>query len=316
MKKWIIVPIALIAVAFFAIYILVPRKINLSQSVTINCTHGAANRFLVNDANWYQWWPLTKSSPPAFQSQTQIFPYKNYTFQPQQSMFDAIRVNISKNDLTINSKIILVPKHKDSVYVQWNAEYYTGNNPVTRVKRYLQWSALGHQTNDILVNLKRFLERSDNVYGIVIKKGTIKDSLLITTKKVFTTEPATQNIYSLINKLRTHIHQQGARETGYPMLNIQRKDSTHFETMVAIPINKTVREQDGMVLKNLVQGKILVTEVSGGPQTVFNAFAQMETYLTDHQYESPAIPFYSLITDRITETDTTKWVTRISYPVL
>jgi hypothetical protein len=99
------------------------------------------------------------------------------------------------------------------------------------------------------------------------------------------------------------------------MLNIQHKDITHFQTMVAIPVNKAVKEQNDFVIKNMVPGNLLVAEVSGGGHTISNAFAQMENYLTDHQFESPAIPFYSLITDRIAETDTSKWVTRISYPV-
>jgi effector-binding domain-containing protein len=316
MKKWIVVSIALIAVALLAIYIFVPSKIDLSQSITINCTHGAADRYLVNEANWFKWWPATRSAPPLFHSQTTVFPYKNFTFHPRQRMFDAIGITISSVDLTFNSKIILIPKHKDSIHIQWNVEYYTANNPVTRVQRYLRAGAVRQHLSEILTALKRFLEKAENVYGIAVKKTIVQDSLLLSTKKVFTIEPSTQNIYSLINKLKTHIQQQGAKETGYPMLNIQRKDSTHFETMVAIPINKAVKEQNNMVLKNLVQGYILVTEVNGGVNTISNAFAQMENYVLDHHYQSPAIPFYSLITDRSAETDTGKWVTRISYPVL
>jgi effector-binding domain-containing protein len=316
MKKWIVVPIALIAVALLAVYIFVPAKINLSQSITINCTPEAANRHLTNETNWYKWWPLTKSAPPSFESETKIFPYKNYTFIPQQRMFDAIRVNISTVNLTINSNIILIPKNKNLVSIQWNVNYYTANAPVARVKRYLQAGGLKQPISDILAAAKRFLEKTENVYGIAVKKAIVQDSLLLSTKKVFIAEPSTQDIYSLITKLKTHIQQQGAKETGYPMLNIQRKDSSHFETMVAIPVNKAVKEQNNMVLKNLVRGNILIADVTGGVQSVSHAFAQMETYLLDHHYQSPAIPFYSLITDRTAETDTTKWVTRINYPVL
>ena len=60
------------------------------------------------------------------------------------------------------------------------------------------------------------------------------------------------------------------------MLNIRKKDSTHFETMVAIPVNKEVKEQNGIVMKYMVAGNILMTEVHGGVQTANNAFAQMD----------------------------------------
>jgi DNA gyrase inhibitor GyrI len=306
MKKWIIVPIALFPVVLLATYILVPAKINLSQSVSINCTHGAANRYLVNDSNWAKWWPQNTTLP---------FRYKEYIFQPNQRMFDAIEVGIAGEDITINSRIILIPQFKDSVNIQWLLEYKTGNNPFTRVNRYRQAEKLSRHLNSILTQLKMFLEKPEKVYGITVNKTIVKDTLLISTKKVFTAHPSTQDIYNLINKLKMYIQQQGARETGYPMLNIQQKSGGHYETMVAIPVNKVIKQQNDMVQKNLVQGNILVAEVRGGEHTVNNAFSQMENYLTDHHYESPAIPFYSLVTNRLTETDTTKWITRIYYPV-
>lgn len=315
MKKWIIVPIALFPVALLATYILVPAKINLSQIVSINCTHGAANRYIVNDSTWAKWWPQNAPLPFTPQTNRNGFRYKDFTFQPSQRMFDAIEVRIVADDIIINSKIILIPQLKDSINIQWLLEYKTGNNPFTRLNRYRQAEKLSRHLNSILTQLKMFLEKPENVYGITVKKTIVKDTLLISTKKVFKAHPSTQDVYSLINKLKTYIQQQGARETGYPMLNIQQKNNGHFETMVAIPVNKVIKEQNDMVQKNLVQGNILVTEVRGGQHNVNNAFSQMENYLTDHHYESPAIPFYSLLTNRLTETDTTKWITRISYPV-
>ena len=65
----------------------------------------------------------------------------------------------------------------------------------------------------------------------------------------------------------------------------------------------------------MAPGKILVTEVKGGPHAIQVAYAQYEKYLQDYHRISPAIPFESLITERIAEPDTGKWVTRIYYPV-
>jgi hypothetical protein len=315
MKKWIIVPIAFFPVALLATYVLLPAKINVAQSVSINCTHAAANRYVINDSNWVKWWPRNSSPAPASETRMKSFPYKEYTFQPKQPMFDAIGVRIDAGDLNLNSRIVLIPQLKDSVTIQWLLEYKTGNNPFTRVNRYRQAEKLGRNLNSILAQLRMFLEKPENVYGISVKKTIVKDSLLISTKKLFTARPSTQDIYSLINKLKTHIQQHGARETGYPMLNIQQKTGGYFETMVAIPVNKELKEQNDIVVKKLVQGNVLVAEVRGGEYTAGNAFLQMEKYSTDHHYESPAIPFYSLVTNRLTETDTAKWITRINYPV-
>jgi hypothetical protein len=65
-----------------------------------------------------------------------------------------------------------------------------------------------------------------------------------------------------------------------------------------------------------VAGKILIGEVRGGDATTKNAFAEMHNYVVDHQMTSPAIPFISLVTDRKQEPDSSKWISRIYYPVM
>jgi hypothetical protein len=66
----------------------------------------------------------------------------------------------------------------------------------------------------------------------------------------------------------------------------------------------------------MILGYILVGEVKGGMVTVAAAEKRMADYAFDHQKTAPAIPFQSLITDRMQEKDTGKWITRIYYPVL
>jgi hypothetical protein len=98
------------------------------------------------------------------------------------------------------------------------------------------------------------------------------------------------------------------------MLHIT-SDSGYFETMVAIPVNKVVPPKDNFLFKRMVPGKILVTEVTGGRYTTAHALKQLENYLEDNELQSPAIPFESLVTDRSRQPDTSKWVTKIYYPV-
>ena len=63
-------------------------------------------------------------------------------------------------------------------------------------------------------------------------------------------------------------------------------------------------------------GNILVVEVRGDQQTINEAIKQIEKYITDYQRSIIAIPFQSLITDRSKESDSTKWITKIYYPVV
>jgi hypothetical protein len=42
---------------------------------------------------------------------------------------------------------------------------------------------------------------------------------------------------------------------------------------------------------------------------------QMKNYISDYQRTVMAIPFQSLVTDRRKEADTTKWLTKLYFPI-
>jgi len=166
-----------------------------------------------------------------------------------------------------------------------------------------------------LNTMKPFLENEENVYGIKVSHTTVKDTLLIATRDTFSSYPSSENIYSLIRSLQDYARINDARESGYPMLDIKATGNGNFQTMVALPVNKELKSHAAILHKEMVPGNILVTEVTGGPYTVTQAFNNLQNFVTDHDMQSPAIPFQSLITDRLQQPDTTKWITRIYYPV-
>jgi hypothetical protein len=106
-------------------------------------------------------------------------------------------------------------------------------------------------------------------------------------------------------------------ETGFPMLNIYKTDSVNYLTRVAIPVDKKLPSSGNISYKWMLGGgNILVTDVRGGPFSIDSAFQQLEYYVHDYNRTSPAIPFQSLVTDRSKVPDTTKWITRLYYPVM
>ncbi len=167
----------------------------------------------------------------------------------------------------------------------------------------------------MLDSMKCFLEKEENIYGINVQRTKVKDTLLVATKNTLSNYPSIENVYTLISILRNYIKANDAVETGYPMLNVRTSDSIHFETMVALPVNKFLNNHERILHKEMVPGNILVTEAKGGLYNVAKAFNSLKDYVEDHQLQSPAIPFESLIIDRLHEPDTTKWITKIYYPI-
>jgi hypothetical protein len=86
--------------------------------------------------------------------------------------------------------------------------------------------------------------------------------------------------------------------------------------MVAIPVNKRIPETSQFLFRRMVPGNILVTEVKGGDSTIRHGIRVMENFVHDYQRTIMAIPFESLITNRMNEPDSSKWVTKIYFPVM
>jgi hypothetical protein len=86
--------------------------------------------------------------------------------------------------------------------------------------------------------------------------------------------------------------------------------------MVAIPVGSRMMSEGDFLFSRLVPGKFLFTEVKGGPAAVDRALSGIKDYIRDYQRTVMAVPFQSLVTDRMQEPDSTRWVTRIYYPVM
>ncbi len=65
----------------------------------------------------------------------------------------------------------------------------------------------------------------------------------------------------------------------------------------------------------MINGSFMVTEVQGGETKVQKSLEQLELYAADYKKTQMAIPFQYLVTDRIREPDSSKWITRIYLPV-
>ncbi|MEO6638522.1 MAG: GyrI-like domain-containing protein [Ginsengibacter sp.] len=308
MKKLFLSVFVLAGIALIAIYIFIPANIKLVNTVFIKTKPAVVNRLLMDETKWTKW-----LSPDSIYSE-HSFRFKNYDYDFLNSVMNSATVLISGNQKPINSLISVIPVNEDSIAVEWKAATDAGVNPITRIKSYNEAKNLKKDMGDILDKLHIFLNKKQNAYGLNITEQRVVDTILISTKLFSNNFPTTGEIYSLINKLQNYIFSQGAKETNPPMLNII-KDEGSYRAMVAIPVNRVLRETNNYSFKRMIPGRILVAEVTGGDYTAMQAINQLDLYISDNHMSSPAIPFQSLITDRSNQPDTTKWITKIYYPV-
>jgi hypothetical protein len=246
-----------------------------------------------------------------------VFNYKGFDFSISKIIFNGNVVRISSDDIDLQSNLIPLEIALDSSSLHWVAEIKAGANPFNRIKRYMAAKKLKQSMGGLMDEMKIYLEHPLNMYGIEIKEIQLKDSVLISTRIAIGTEPTVAAVYAQVKKLQDYAAANNVTATNSPMLHVQKKDSTHYEFMVGLPINKRVPETNDIRIKAMpYNGNMLTTEIKGGPGNIKNGLRLMDIYKEDSKRTSPAIPFELMITNRLAERDTSKWLTRLYYPVM
>lgn len=305
MKKILIALVLLLVLALAAVYLFIPGKIKIEANISLKAALPGVSRSLTDENNWKKWWP--GGSP---------FNYYKQTYSISEKVTNVFDIDIYSGKDTLNSRLELVPVKNDIMTIDWHAEQVTSDNPFIRFSQYRRVKATKKNMDEILQSMKAFLEKTKNIYGFEIKKTLVTDSVLISMRRLFEHYPNVQEIDGMIQDLKKYIVQNNAIEKNSPMLNVLKLDSSHYEAMSAIPVDKALPRTNEFSPKFLLKGgNVLEAQVQGGPYTIENGLQGIENYRSEYRYTSPAIPYQLLVTDRLKETDTTKWITKLYYPV-
>ncbi|MDQ3551061.1 MAG: hypothetical protein M3413_06010 [Bacteroidota bacterium] len=304
MRKIIIGIFILLAVVVI-VYAFIPAVDKINSNIYINSNYNNVTRSLHEKHMWEQWWN---------EHHINDLIYEESNFALQNSFLNIAEVNIKESNSSGTSLITVLQLNRDSSIVEWKYNIPSSEAYNNKIKKYFRSKEIKKQFEQKLQDLKKFVENPVNIYGLNIQQEKVKDSSLISIRTTLTAYPATEDIYNLVDQLSEYIQESGAKETDYPMLHVMQSNG-RYEIMVAIPVNKNLPAKGNIQPKRMVLGNILVAEVRGGDETVRKGLTEFDNYVTDYGKNSPAIPFASIITDRRKESDTSKWITRLNYPV-
>jgi hypothetical protein len=310
MKKILLVVFILLILCVAAVYIFIPAKINFANASFVSCIPKNVVVSLNDPGKWRQWWPDQRAISG------DSFFYRGYGYRVTNRFSDGAEIQLATDKEEMTGRIVVIPFGKDSAGVEWRTSLDAGVNPVKRITQYSKARRLKNDTQDILSSLLNFASKTENVYGFHIERTTFTDTILAATRFSTSAYPTTETIYRAIDQLKEKIKQQGAEEKDFPMLNIMQTDSGHFETMIAICIDKIIKNEENIFISRMVpmKDRFIKTEVTGGPSAIKSAHIAVGNYMNDRFLSAPAIPFEILVTDRRKEPDTTKWKTTIYHP--
>ena len=306
MKKVILSLLFVLLVTIVFIYILIPSHVRISHDISVNCTAKKASEFLNNQDKWKLWWP--KNDNPA--------QYNGYSYSLLSPLTDGANILVSKNDDSVETRIQFIPTGKDSITINWFTDITTGKDPVTKIIRNGKADNIKKSMLEVLKRFALFLDKTDHTYGFDILRTTFPDTFLIATKFSGSGYPDVSTIYTAVDKIRAQIKKEGAKEIDDPMINVNMTDSNHYETRVAIAVDRILQGNGDIFFSRMLtmKDRFLMTALQGGPAAIKQAHKAIFDYMEDHLLTAPGISFEIMITDRRTESDTSKWKTRIFYP--
>jgi hypothetical protein len=304
MKKIILAFVLLLIVLLVSVYAFFPAHQTSTQSVKLNVPPKALQRVLMEQSMAQKQKSNINKNTAGTAQQIALLP----------DMFDGFILRVPYQNTTHNSLMRLIVLHTDTTLVHWNGIVRGGNAPWQRIQTWIKSRQIKNEVEKFLGSLRRW-EEPRQVYGFAIARETVKDTAFMAARFASAHYPATAAIYEQVALLEQYITAQGAQATGYPMLHVQAT-GTGFEAMVALPVNRSLPGTSAFAPKRMIMGNILTAEIKGGTTKLETGMKQLQYYVMDHGYTSPAMPFFSLITDRMEEPDSTKWITKLYYPIM
>jgi hypothetical protein len=303
MKKWVFVVAGVLLVTVVLIEVFIPSSLTVSRIEPLRCRAASVWPFLSDEARWGGWWPDSVSRAD---------------FHIQRLSYQAVDISIRRGVQEFDSRLTLFSLgNQDSSVMQWVTQLHCGWDPIDRVRQYFRATRLKEDMDRVLALASLFAEKKENLYGLDIRVGTLRDTLLITTRMEKMGMPTNEDIYAQTGKLWNYISEMHCHPTNSPMVNIATDTGRpgRYKMMVAMPVDCRLEDRGGLFFKRLIPGKYLIGEVRGGAGSVDRAFKNMDAYIRDYQLTVMAIPFQMLVTDRRQEPDSARWVTRIYYPI-
>lgn len=315
MKKLLLAITVLLVLGVCAVYLILPKELVVSHSVSVNTSDKYAFEFLSTKDKWAKWWPNNPASTN--KENDTIFNYRTQTFTADGLSYNSVKVNIEKDGTSEKSRINIVDVKIDSAKIEWECKLESGLNPIARIKQYFTAADTRENMMDILASLKSFLDKNENIYGYPLSLEKIKDTLYVSKTTVLNTYPDTKLIIEVLDKLHHYVKLAGGVEAGFPIMNISYLKTGEYQTVIALPVSNPVAETKDFILKRMPKnGNAITTKVTGGVQSIQQALEAVMKYQSDYSLVRPIIPFFSLITDRAKETDSTKWITKIWSPII
>lgn len=300
MKKLLLVAALLFVAFWIGTLLLIPNPLLVSSVAFIKAPVSKVNSYVLDTSAWKKWWPVGATDNHQYRIVSQM-PFGQKLFAQAGSD-------------TFTSELIVLPASPDSSIVEWKTVRPASLNPFTRIVQYRKASLIKDHLQLLLNQLSGYMNDQEKLYGLKIVITNFTNPYMLSTQAEFTTYPSDNEVYQTIGKLRKYAEDGSAVAVDSPMVNIEPMNGKYL-LRTALPVDKKLESKNGISFKQMVLGKTLVSTVTGGRHRVEQSLVSMQDFISDFHLTSPAIPFQLWLTNRQQQPDSSKWMTKLYFPI-
>jgi hypothetical protein len=313
MKKWIAWLLLLLILSISCIGLFVPSKISLSCIATAHVPISGESTCLFREEKWERWW---RDASGLRHIKGEPFTFNGTSFRLTGQSYNAAGIEIDHNGMKLPSILHFISFGQDSTAAIWQCEFPAVTNTLARVLKYKNAIEIKKNMKGVLKAFTSFVSNPENIYGISITRVSTTDTTLLSIRFTSAAYPTDAVLYTYFDAVEKNIFKQKGKSTGFPMMNITRLGNDSFETEVAIPTTNGLKDDGKFSVRRMMPGNFMAAEVRGGTYTANEAQEQLELFIQDHNKVKMAKGFQLLVTNRLHEPDTSKWITKIYIPVV
>lgn len=308
-RKMIVLTSVFLVIGLY--YALSPIKLNISAIQLVHANEPSIVRAFADPTI------IAKSFGSFYDHQKKKVFLNGIEFELKESVSNLLKIDAKINNTTISTFLNTSVYRNDTSALNWFYTFPATYNPITRWKNYQTGKTLQSTMKQLLASQSSALEKTTTIYGFDIKEIMLSDTVLITTRLNTDDAPTNAAIYQKVFLLEQYAKKFNKKILNNPMITMVNKSEGKHVTMIGLSIDGEIPSNDEFAIRLMPpHGKMFITEVIGGPNTIAKAYQNLHFYQLDANIPSPALPFELLLTDRLKVTDTAQWHTRVYFPVM
>ncbi len=307
MKRFLLLVLSFLVIITIVGFLL-PSNNTYTIKINSPIPFDGISRVIVNKGDWKRWWPgeIVNDS---------TITYKDAKFNIKTILLNGFELTGSLDNRSINFSFQSSATYNAETAITMTATVSLSRNPFIKVFQNIVSGGAVKTLNELFNNIGTALSDVKKVYGFDIKLGKVPNSSYVSTSKYFDHQPGMEEVYSLIKEVEDYVVAENGKIVNDPILNISKESENKYMAMVALATDRDLPTKGKFLLKQMMLGNIVVSQVKGGPSAIQQCRQAVQFYVNDYRKVSPAISFERLLTNRLTEKDSTKWLTTINYPV-